>query len=320
MCLPLRQISNLSVANYAWTVISSGIAIGVSSVGCLTAILFILALKLYTKLVYRVMLYQVLSFILLWISWEVYLAAKYKVSPLEKYVLATLCVFFVYTHQLLSTWIVVHFFTLVVCHKNLNKLEPLYLGSSVLMALLNATLSLALLFTADTDAKSERCVAFQIFLLKNWIDLAMWCASVAANMVSVMIIGAVLCIRACRRRNGYWSLSQQQHKKALCEMLPLLMFPMSAVFAPVLFKVLNSSDHLPSYWSRFVAPAVTLSMVIALLSSVFSHLGMVAYLKWRNASKRKSVLSINDDSKETARESSHIVVRSTTYCSMHEEV
>ena len=41
----------------------------------------------------------------------------------------------------------------------------------------------------------------------------------------MVVMGTILCHRACRRRNTLLSEFDKQHKKALYEMLPLLLYP-----------------------------------------------------------------------------------------------
>ncbi|KAL5497164.1 hypothetical protein EMCRGX_G013588 [Ephydatia muelleri] len=313
MCLPLKLLRNGSADDYSSTLISTGAAVGVSIIISSTAVVLILALRLYTKLVYRITLYQILCAVLVILSWEIYLATKYIVPPWEKYVIATVCVFFVYVYQIISTWIVLHLFALAVYHKNLSKLEPLYVCSSVLISSIVAAVSLALVLTANSDVGSTRCVAFQIFLLKNWTDAAFFCVSNVINCTSVIIIGLVLCRRAYRKRNGYRPPSEQQHKKALCEMSPLLMYPMFAVVTPALFEVMNIFDHSVDYRSRVVIPIIIWGIAMVFLLGILSHLGVVIYLKWQNVSRHRALPSINGSEENgTLRESSHIVIRSTT--------
>ena len=320
MCLPLKLLRNGSADDYSSMLSSTGAAVGVSIIISSTAVVLILALRLYTKLVYRITLYQILCAVLVILSWEIYLATKYIVPPWEKYVIATVCVFFVYVYQIISTWIVLHLFALAVCHKNLSKLEPLYVCSSVLISSIVAAVSLALVLTANSDVGSTRCVAFQIFLLKNWTDAAFFCLSNVINCTSVIIIGLVLCRRAYRKRNGYRPPSEQQHKKALCEMSPLLMYPMFAVVTPALFEVMNIFDHSVDYRSRVVIPIIIWGIAMVFLLGILSHLGVVIYLKWQNVSRHRALPSINGSEENgTLRESSHIVIRSTTYCSMRED-
>ena len=59
---------------------------------------------------------------------------------------------------------------------------------------------------------------------------------IAFNCASMIIIGLVLCHRALGKRNrlnGHQSLFHQQHKNALCEMIPLLMYSVLSVLTPV---------------------------------------------------------------------------------------
>ena len=130
-------------------------------------------------------------------------------------------------YQSLCTWIVVHLFALAVCHKNLSRLEPLYVVSSVLLSSVMAVVSLALVFVANSETHtcSSDCSAFKVFVIKRRIEGIIACLLILLNCASMIATGLILCHRAYGKRNGHnghRSLSDQQHKKALCEMLPLL--------------------------------------------------------------------------------------------------
>lgn len=113
----------------------------------LIAAVLILALKLHTKLLYRLNLYQIISIVFLLVIFEVYFTNRIRwCATVCQFTLKTALIFALGAYQFLSTWTVLHLFALAVCHKNLNKLEPLYVGSSVLIPSVLAAVTFALSF------------------------------------------------------------------------------------------------------------------------------------------------------------------------------
>ena len=321
-CFPLRILTNGSDDNYMSMIISTGTAVGVSVFVYIMAVVLIVALRLHTKLVYRLAVYQISSSILFLIVWEVYLTSKIDsaVTRLGRYSVDTVVTFSAYVYQILCTWIVVHQFALAVCYKNLNRLEPLYVVSSLLVSSVMAVVSFALVFVATSETHSSDCSAYDVFIIKRWIEGIFACVLIGLNCALVIVIGLVLCHRAYRKRNGHRSLSDQQHKKALCEMLPLLMYPVFSVMTPVMYAVMNHFDHALDYRSRFVVPMLTFTWSMMFALSIISHLGVVICIRRRNASRHAALSSINKmEESGTVHESSHILARSNTYYSIPED-
>ena len=118
-----------------------------------------------------------------------------------------------------TVWIVIHLFALAVFHKKLLRLEPLYVASSLLIPLMVTAVILPIGVVGERHIISKYAcmiedimyiIVFGVLVLTSWL---------------IFTMGMVLCYRACRRRNMVLSEYDKQHKKALCEMLPLLMYP-----------------------------------------------------------------------------------------------
>ena len=62
------------------------------------------------------------------------------------------------------------------------------------------------------------------YLSEQIIFIIIFAVLVIVSLLMV-VMGTILCHRACRRRNILLSEYDKQHKKALCEMLPLLLYP-----------------------------------------------------------------------------------------------
>ena len=317
-CLPLRVLSNGTVEGYKWMVTSTGIIVAVSVVVCLVAMVLILAMRLHTKLVYRLTLYQIITILLVMVIWVVYLALLFATPRVVKYAVEVVLKFFAYTYQLLSTWIVVHLFALTVWHKSLDRLEPLYLASSFLTSLVISVISLALVFVGSSETNSPHCVVYHMLMVINEIGFALITLLVVVNFSSVIIIGLVLCNRAYHKRNGDASLYDKQHKKVLYEMLPLMISSFCSIVIPGLCLMLIHSQHVMDYSSHFIMPFFTLAACVAIQIPVIIHLTIVIYIRKRNILRHTTLSTIDgtEGSATVQEESSRIFVRSSTYCSM----
>ena len=118
---------------------------------------------------------------------------------------------------MLTLWISIHLFALAVFHKNLQRLERLYVVSSLLIPLAVTIVLLGINLTGchgNSTYRWEEIIFIIIFAVLVIVSLLM------------VVMGTILCHRACRRRNAVLSEYDAQHKKALREMLPLLLHPL----------------------------------------------------------------------------------------------
>ena len=317
-CLPLRVLSNGTVESYKWLVTSTGIIVAVSVVVSMVAVILILAMRLHTKLVYRLTLYQTIATLLVMVIWVVYLALLFATPRVVKYAVEVVLKLFASIYQLLSTWIVVHLFALTVCHKRLDRLEPLYLASSILTSMVVAVISLALVFAGSSETNSPHCVVYHMLMVMNEIEFALLTLLIMLNFSSVFIIGLVLCNRAYHKRNGDASLYDKQHKKVLYEMLPLMISSFLSIVIPGLSLLLIHSQHVIDYSSHFIIPFFTLAACVAIQIPVIIHLAIVIYIRKRNVLRHTTLSTIigTEGSATVQEESSRIFVRSSTYFSM----
>ena len=67
------------------------------------------------------------------------------------------------------------------------------------------------------------CHSHSTYQNEQIIFIIIFAILVIVSLLTV-VMGTILCHRACRRRNALLSEYDKQHKKALCEMLPLLLY------------------------------------------------------------------------------------------------
>ena len=246
---------------------------------CLATVAVVCKQRLHKTLVYRLAMYQVLSameFSIIWIIASISTLPRLY-SSVVLIVLNSVLMGSSFIKLMFTVWISIHLFALAVFHKNLQRLERLYVVSSLLIPL---AVTIVLLGTYLTGChhgystyKSEQSIFIIIFAVLVIVSLLM------------VVMGTILCHRACRRRNALLSEYEKQHKKALCEMLPLLLYPIfflllaTPLFA---FAVVDSvkQDIIPAS-SLFGMVAPFWSFTTSLL--LISHLCVVRCIRKKKA-------------------------------------
>ena len=184
---------------------------------CLATVAVVCKQKLHKTLIYRLAMYQVLSameFSILWILG--FIIASYEVSVTPAVVLDSILMGSSFIKLMFTVWISIHLFALAVFHKNLQRLERLYVVSSLLIPLAVTIVLLGINLTG--------CHGYRTYRWEEIIFIIIFAVLVIVSLLMV-VMGTILCHRACRRRNALLSEYEKQHKKALREMLPLLLYP-----------------------------------------------------------------------------------------------
>ena len=195
----------------------------VSMLLCLVAVAVVCKQRLHKTLVYRLAMYQVLSameFSILWIIAFIYMYAyafadvTYEVFTATMIVLDSLLMGSSFIKLMFTLWISIHLFALAVFHKNLQRLERFYVVSSLLIPLAVIIVLLGINLTGCHGNSTYR-----------WEEIIFIIAVPVIISLLMVVMGTILCHRTCRRRNALISEYDKQHKKALREMLPLLLYP-----------------------------------------------------------------------------------------------
>ena len=135
-------------------------------------------------------------------------------------------------------WISIHLFALAVFHKNLQRLERLYVVSSLLIPL---AVTIVLLSVNLTHCHGNSTYQMEEIIFVIIYGVLVYVSSLMGAM------GIILCHRACRRRNAVLSEYDKQHKKALCEMLPLLLYPIFFLLFAMPIGQAAVIDIIPEY-------------------------------------------------------------------------
>lgn len=135
----------MSILNHA--VFAS--ANGVSLIVCLLAAILVLRLKLYRSLVYRLAFYQILSALVVSMvqdAMQVVLIVYDETPDIYGRIctaIGFLVEYTIWVKLLFTVWVTFHLFCFGVLHKNLRKLEVLYVVSSLLIPAVPAIIPLA---------------------------------------------------------------------------------------------------------------------------------------------------------------------------------
>eukprot|EP00731_Ephydatia_muelleri_P001363 Em0001g1363a len=243
---------------------------GISALVCLLVAILVLCLKLYKKLVYRLALYQVLSGLALAVVGAMQVVfVNYDRSPkIYGHVCNIMGLSVVYTEWmklLFTMWVTFHLFCFAVLHKNLKKLEVLYVVTSLLVPALIAIVPLvthAYGLSSDGDVcniYANTSVAF-IERLALWDGPAMLMLIAASTAMFVMVIKLASQVR---QRSQYESITDgDQYKKALKQLLPLAAFPLLFFIfeIPVLVYHVYTTQHSVPNEGMLIAVAVCSSL------------------------------------------------------------
>ena len=200
----------------------------VSTLLFLVAISLVIAFKLHRLLVYRLALYQVISAEICFVFMILIYYLIFNTHTMHNALGLEFLLSFALSSILfvLTAWIVFHLFALSVFHKNLKRLEPLYVVSSIAVAIVIIILSFSLYITefegnyynASHDVYDCGLYKFGTAIFYFGIIL------LVVSSVLVIIMVVTLCCRAFKAKNGIVLEYQKQHKKVLYEMLPLFVY------------------------------------------------------------------------------------------------
>ena len=230
----------------------------VSVLLCLAAVAVVCKQKLHKTLVYRLAMYQVLSameFSILWIiaSINIYsYAFADEVFMTTMIVLDSLLMGSSFIKLMFTVWISIHLFALAVFHRNLQRLERLYVVSSLLIPLAVTIVLLGINLTG--------CHGYRTYRWEEIIFIIVFAVLVIISLLMV-VMGTILCHRACRRRNAILSEYDKQHKKVLREILPLLLYPIFfLLFTMPIFFFAAYDFGKPGYNDTYMSYNTTITM------------------------------------------------------------
>ena len=263
----------------------------------LPAVVIVPATKLHKVLVYRLALYQVVSAKLLLVAWVMrYLVVSYTHESNHQALngINSLVGSAAILMLMLTAWIILHLFLLSIFHKNMKRFEPLYLVSSVIVAIAVLIAGLvASLRTNDVMDTNFTAIAFVNssnnslgeFQSDQIILTSVLGVILLLSTVLVITMATVLCCRAYRKKHGIESDHDKQHKKVLYEMMPLLVYPILLTLLSIPVEILAYYDVLwytsfghAKTFSAFRAVDNIVSTIMVSLSSIACSCALIIHV------------------------------------------
>ena len=260
----------------------------VSILVCLLAAILVFVLKLHKKLVYRLALYQVIAALVFSVAQMLQIImVNYQSNP-EVY--GSICIaiaFFVMYCQwmklLFTVWVTFHLFCFALLHKNLKKLEVLYVVTSLLVPAVVASVPLVThsygysliggCYIPVYDNNSSLLVAV-IETVVLWDGPSVVVLFVTSTAMFVMVIK--MAHRVCWRLKYESITDGDQYWNALKQLLPLAAFP-------ILFFVFIIPVFVYDIYYSFITSTPNNGLVISaytfvVLWSVASGLTLIVHI------------------------------------------
>lgn len=273
---------------------------------CITAVSMVLGLRLYTRFVYRLAMYQVLgslfwslscSLVLLQLNYD----PNSETSRVGCYTVAFLLEYSMGVKLLFTLWLTFHLFCYVIFLKNMTRLEWLYIVSSVF---------------------SPACVVWIPFVHHNYGIAGAWCfiriwknncatkknqegivetfalsdgpivATLTLNALAIFIMVVVMLRRAYRSNDTesqpLLPERDKVNRKVLRQLLPLLAYPV-IFFTLMLFPLINRLYDATGNSTGFVL-IVTQGATIGIMGffaglALIMHVCCLKFLKKSNSPK-----------------------------------
>ena len=265
----------------------------------------VFGLRLHKLLVYRMNLYQVLSSMAFGVAWIIYVSLSIYMSFSMRNSRPTAYAYLIFlssvvANVIMNTWIVIHLWALAVFYKSLNRLEPLYVATSTIVPLIFAIVALS---SSSTRNLNSGAAAIALLFMALVIYFLMFITCFA-----VVVLAITLCYRAYKRNAVQVSKIDVQHKKALFEMLPLLVYPVGFFLISLpsfICEVTLQYDKITQNCScNYVVICAIATLVVPLCSlmaplSLFVHVCVVLHIKKKRmkSSSRSSeqMVTVRDD-------------------------
>ena len=236
-------------------IIRSSIA-AVAVYTCMLSISLVFCLKLHKYFIYRLAVYKVVSAMLvnfIHIAFASYiLQGHHSVYHVICLTIGFLFMYFLWINLLFTVIIMFHFFSLTVCLKNLKHLEVYYVVFSLLIPLVFLWIPFVfdsygpnngMCWIRDTNTD---CTHNKVGMIEQY---TLWYGPsyliLAISVLAAVIVVIVLLCRGCRNgkesdREPLLTHHTSQHKKAVIELIPLLMYPAIFLFYVIFRIVLNN--------------------------------------------------------------------------------
>ena len=264
-----------------------------SSIGCVTilicstALVKLLRTKLYTKLVYRLASYSVLSALA-----DAIIAGVQLVLVISKKTLIS-CATVGFFHQyvdvvklMFSIWVTFHVFSYAIFYKDLKRLEVMYVVTSLLLPLVLAIVPLATRTYGLAgswcwiQSQVGNCPGHNDTLVNGVVEQFVLLyvpgiIALLAESVAMVTIVAVVCYR--KKRNTLLDKGATQ-SRVLRAMLPLVAYPIAycVLFLPAfVYRAYEAALTTPPKYFLIIAAVCIQLWSLAAGLSLLLHIGVV---------------------------------------------
>ena len=291
------------------TLISNGVLSATNVLFSSFAIFLMCAFNLYRKLVYRLAAYQVITSVLYVTVWMVFVTLSYLKLPDVVKVFYTVAGSSSFANLMFTFWISFHIASLAIVHRNYTNLEPLYVASSTIVSALVSALGFGVTYGVRSSSSYE---ILHIVLLGAARSII-----VIITLLLVVVMGVIMCCRAYRKKGGALPQCEKQHKKALYELLPLLVYPIfQSVLGIPAYLYGNTAGNQSFNFFILYSYLVQLWCLLAALSLI-THICVTRWVKNRKVHNNVYVHGVTDD--RTVHQSTEAPRGSSTYYSLQEE-
>ena len=296
---------------------------GASVLVCVVATILLLALHLYTKVVYRLALYQVLAALafatvqtlqVVFVNYDVHVCVA----------MGWLTLFTLWTKLVSTCWATFYLFCFAVLHKNLKKLEVLYVVTSLLVPAGVASVPLI----SDTYGRSPHGLICYIFVQNDsdsanaFIEtLGLWDGPATLVLLLASVAMAVMMMKIT---HSCWKLKCRSYEpiaegdqfgKAVKQLLPLAAFPI------LFFVFVLPVIVLDTYTVQHTTVNKTLLLFASLFISLWSmasgvtliiHVSLTRIHSRRRTMKHKDLMCLHRSGNATIRPETGSHVNSAT--------
>ena len=283
---------------------------------CIISISLVFCLKLHKHFVYRMAMYKVMSTMLVNVLHIVFtiniLRGYHSFHDVICKITGFIFMYFLWINLLFTIIIIFHFFSLAVCLKNLKHLEVYYIVVTLIFPLVIVWIPFTTNSYGPTNdggmcsisSTNIDCTTNKVGIIEKYV---IWYGP-SYSILVISIFAAVLIIIVLLYKGCYHSkeiereplLIQQdsQHKKAVMELFPLLMYPAIYFIYNTFSIIFHSEEKLDRFKTVLIYTTVMSSWGMLSSITLLILIAITKYNKKKYLSKR--LIQYNHSVNETA--------------------
>lgn len=264
----------------------------VAIIMCLIAVTCLVRLKLLQKVVYRLALYQVLCAMAYGVTFvaqmSAFIAYGHPITGPMCTAVGYAVLYMEWVKLLLTVWSLFHLFCFSVLYRDMKKCEKTYILTTLGVPMLVAIVPLATGSYGQSGAwcwiknareSVDNCTA-EVDVTGVVEQFALWYAPAFVALLMESVLVSVILLKLFVRfspsnkrvRETKFLIAEEHYKKALAQMLPLMMYPVifcALVVPPLIYRVYGASG---------LAPKASLLTVVLFCFSGWSLVAAIALM------------------------------------------